>query len=460
MNTQSNCGVAIVGGGCSGLLVAVQLLRNGFRGRVTIIEPRERLGAGLAYSTPFEQHLLNVPAGKMSALAGEPGHFLDWLRAGRWPEVDSKSFAPRKWYGEYLLALLHQTLGAHEHSSFSHVRAEVLGITTDTEAVGARLALSDGTAVEAERVVLALGNPASCPDPGTSRQGIERRWHLSPWFGDALRVRFAGERILVLGTGLTAVDSVLALQCQDIACQIVMLSRRGILPQVHDMRVSAGAPPRFQNAGNVRLMFQELRVDLEAARQAGHCWRAVVDGLRPISNSVWQELTLTERARFMRHLKAWWEPYRHRMAPEIRARLDEYRARGTVEIVAGRVREVRPHGDSLAVHVLPKRGGSERVFDVDRIISCTGVQENYHKGPRHLILSLLQSGLARSNDLGTGFRTDGRGALLDAEAKPSSIFFTLGPPRRGELLETTAVPEIRTQAEELGRYLAGLSVRQ
>src|SRR5271154_5056393 len=106
---KGNCAVAIVGGGCSGLLVAVHLASQGFAGRITVIEPRERLGAGLAYSTSFDRHLLNVPAGKMSALPEEPRHFLDWLRARNWPGVNPDSFAPRKLYGEYLEDLLRQT---------------------------------------------------------------------------------------------------------------------------------------------------------------------------------------------------------------------------------------------------------------------------------------------------------------------------------------------------------------
>jgi uncharacterized NAD(P)/FAD-binding protein YdhS len=100
------------------------------------------------------------------------------------------------------------------------------------------------------------------------------------------------------------------------------------------------------------------------------------------------------------------------------------------------------------------KSGGERALDVDRIISCTGIQENYKNSPRPLIRSLMEHGLAQANDLGMGFRTDGHGALLDASQRPSSVFFTLGPPRRGELFETTAVPEIRAQAEALANDLA------
>ncbi len=457
--------VAIVGGGCSGLLVAVQLFRNGFRDRVTVIEPRERLGAGLAYSTSFDQHLLNVPAGKMSALAEQPAHFLEWLRARHWPAADADSFAPRKMYGEYLEDLLRETIRAIPGGHFSHIRAEAIGACASAN--GARLALSDGTTVQAERVVLALGNPASCPAPGLSMHGLEDRWHLSPWFGDALRVRFPGERVLLLGTGLTAVDAFLALQSQETACEVYMLSRRGMLPQVHDLRVPVEMPPLLRTRGNLLLVFREVRAHIEAARQADLSWRAIIDALRSISNDIWRELSVTDRRRFLRHLRTYWEPHRHRMAPGIRARLDEYGASGALQVIAGRLQEVSSHGRVTQVRILLKQGG-ERVLEVDRIISCTGVGESYTDSPRPLIHSLVENGLARANEVGIGFHTDGHGALLDANMldanmldanmldanmSPSPVFFTLGPPRRGELFETTAVPEIRAQAEALAHYL-------
>jgi uncharacterized NAD(P)/FAD-binding protein YdhS len=103
--------------------------------------------------------------------------------------------------------------------------------------------------------------------------GLEDRWHLSPWFGDTLQVRFPGERVLLLGTGLTAVDSLLALQSQETDCTVFMLSRRGMLPQVHDLRVPVQQPLFLQNRDNLRLLFRELRARIQAERQANLCWR-------------------------------------------------------------------------------------------------------------------------------------------------------------------------------------------
>ena len=116
-----------------------------------------------------------------------------------------------------------------------------------------RLALSDGSRIRADHVVLALGNPASSGAPAAPNCG--ERWHASPWLGDALRVRFEGERILILGAGLTAVDCALALHSQELSCRTFMVSRRGILPHVHNLRLPPAPPPSFEHRGNLGRMF-------------------------------------------------------------------------------------------------------------------------------------------------------------------------------------------------------------
>jgi uncharacterized NAD(P)/FAD-binding protein YdhS len=443
--------IAIVGGGCSGLLVAVQLLRGGCRAPITIIDPAAKLGRGLAYGTPFDSHLLNVPAGKMSALPDNPGHFLEWLRARRRPHADGAIFAPRKTYGEYLEETLRDELTASGNRHFKHVRAEALSIRIQPN--GALVILDRGEPINAEKVVLALGNPAAGP-PSVSSARTEGRQYRSPWIGDALRRPYQGERILLVGTGLTAVDSVLALQGQQPECNIWMLSRRGILPQVHNPRLVPAAPPQLSASGNALAIFRELRAAVAAFREMDLCWRNVVDALRPVSNQMWADLPLADKQRFLRHLKTYWETHRHRMAPEIHRRLDLYREQGRLHVLAGRLREANLRNGAGRARI-SLRGGGERLLEIDRMIDCTGIHENYGDKPRPFIASLIADRLATPNDLGIGFRTDRHGGLVDAEMRPSRVLFTLGPPRRGELFETTAVPEIRVQAAELARHLLG-----
>ena len=89
--------VAIVGGGASGLLVLLNLARESRDDLdITVVEPRNALGEGIAYSTQDESHVLNVPAGRMSAFMDQPEHFMQWLGC------DKNTFAPRRVYARYL----------------------------------------------------------------------------------------------------------------------------------------------------------------------------------------------------------------------------------------------------------------------------------------------------------------------------------------------------------------------
>jgi uncharacterized NAD(P)/FAD-binding protein YdhS len=100
--------IAVIGAGASGTLLALHLLRRAPPGtRITLIDRNAPFGPGLAYATGSASHLLNVPAGRMSAFVDQPRHFVDWLErqsaqllGGIQPT--EASFLPRRLYGAYL----------------------------------------------------------------------------------------------------------------------------------------------------------------------------------------------------------------------------------------------------------------------------------------------------------------------------------------------------------------------
>src|SRR5512143_3640975 len=101
--------IAIIGGGFSGTMVAVHLLRAATLPiAIKLIERGPTVGPGVAYGTPETCHLLNVPAGKMSAFPEDAGHFLRWLRSYGDSSVTADSFVPRQRYGAYLQAILQE----------------------------------------------------------------------------------------------------------------------------------------------------------------------------------------------------------------------------------------------------------------------------------------------------------------------------------------------------------------
>jgi len=85
------------------------------------------------------------------------------------------------------------------------------------------------------------------------------------------------------------------------------------------------------------------------------------------------------------------------------------------------------------------------------VVNCTGAAASI---PAHPLLGrLAAAGLCAPGPLGLGVATTGDGQLLTAYGVATGIS-TLGPLRRGDLWETTAVPEIRQQVFAIANALA------
>jgi uncharacterized NAD(P)/FAD-binding protein YdhS len=439
--------IAIIGGGAAGALTAFHLLRSetGNRTdiRVVLVEPRAAVGLGLAYSTPSLLHLLNVPAGKISAIPDQPRHFLDWLRAHHDPDADAATFAPRAVFGRYVQSLLATVSG------LERVQAEVV----DYREVNSRavLTLSDGARLTTDRVVLATGNFDPAPLPGISAKAARLGLYAhNAWVPATYAGLDVDAPITLIGSGLTAVDVLLRLREQGHRGVISAVSRHGVLPRRHAAYTTA---PRVAiPAGTQATSLAYLRA-LRGALRSGVEWRAAIDSLRPVTNSLWLALPLREQRRFRRHLQRRWDVLRHRMAPTIAGRIEAELAAGTLILRAGSLVAIEER-DGSALVITRKGAEIRHEASAARVINCTGPDMRYERVASPLLRSLFAQGRATSGPLGTGFRSDADGALLDAHGRPSQILFNIGPGRLGTLLESIAMPEIREQTWALAKLLA------
>ena len=123
--------------------------------------------------------------------------------------------------------------------------------------------------------------------------------------------------MLLLGTGLTAIDSLLSLAAQDHLGPMIAMSRHGLLPRSHS-DIGGQFWPSFANPSApkpVRELLIRVRDQVKAAAAAGVSWQAVINSLRPATQDLWRELPEAEKARFIRHIRPWWDVHRHRLAP-------------------------------------------------------------------------------------------------------------------------------------------------
>jgi uncharacterized NAD(P)/FAD-binding protein YdhS len=450
--------IAILGGGASGTLLAVELLRRADRPlEIVLVEPRSSLGRGPAYTTPFPVHVMNVPAGRLSARPEDPGHFVAWLHE-RHPELAASPFVERRLYGRYLEDVLAEARrAAHPHVRLDHMQDEV----TDVRPADARveIVLSCAPPFRADRVVLALGN---LPPDALARIAPDGRdpvrFVRDPWPPGALDFPDPGGDVLVLGTGLTAVDVVLGLRHRGHEGRVLAVSRRGFLPREH-ASVPDGHGP-FAPAWDLpvpvslRSLMAEVRLQIRRARAVGGDFRVVVDSLRPRTQALWRGLPPADRARFLRHVQPFWDVHRHRMAPQVSETLRSLLSARALTILAGNVEAVEEGTSTLHARIRPRGADQPVVMEVRHVVDCTGpapVRRTTHP----LLRRMLDTGLVRTDALGLGLDVTPDGRLVSLANPRGDRLFAMGPLLKGALWETTAMAEIRGQAADLARTLVG-----
>jgi uncharacterized NAD(P)/FAD-binding protein YdhS/predicted metal-dependent enzyme (double-stranded beta helix superfamily) len=447
--------VVLVGGGFSGAMTAAQLLtrarRAGLALNVVLVERRGAVGEGVAYATREPMHLLNVPAKRMSAWPDRPEDFLRWAQ-GRDGSVQAYDFLPREWYGDYVRdALRDAALDAGDLAKLSVVYDEVRRVARRPGG-GWVIHLAHGASLRAEAVVLAIGHRPPSDPIGKSWNGPRTRLIADPWRPFAMNVVRPDEPVIVIGSGLTAVDVVLSLAAQPRSTPITLISRYGLHPLAHAAQEITPADltelieRHVAAPGGVRPLALLVELRQKARGDAGQDWRSLIDGLRPHTARLWQATANDERRRFLRHLRPFWEAHRHRMALSVAARFYAMLERGAVRVIAGRVTSVQAEGDAVRANVSLR--GSKQVIDVDAgwVVNCTGPTPSNNAEANPVISSLLVHGQLRVDELALGVETYPDGTAIAADGTRTPDMFVVGTLRKAALWESIAAPELREQA--------------
>jgi uncharacterized NAD(P)/FAD-binding protein YdhS len=446
--------ITIIGGGASGTLLAMNLLKHAGDSRVEVnlVEKRDTVGRGVAYSTGEDVHVLNVPAGKMGAYADDVEHFHRWL-GEKGHDHGPAAFVPRRIFGEYLRDCLNEA----KHSKSSNVTLNIF----DDEAVDivpdgskAEVRLASGDSIYSEAVAIAFGNflpPHPTVDDRTFTDSP--KYYQDPWAPSVLDHIEPDDSVLIIGTGLSMVDATLQLTRRGHRGLINAISTRGLLPAVHKLG-STYPPFHDEIKGKTRVtdISRTVREHIRKANSDGSDWRAVIDSLRPVTQQIWLDLPLAEKKYFMQHLSRYWNVARHRMPPEAAEAIDELRGTGQLQILKGRLRTITWE-DGVGFDVRYTTVGLEQYVHADTIVNCIGSESRFDQIDSPLVRNLLNRGLIRTDALRFGLDATPEGRLIGADGEPSEMLYTLGTALKGILWESTAIPEIRSQARDLARNL-------
>lgn len=444
--------VALVGSGFSAICTAAHLLSSlPADASIAIVGDESDFGRGTAYRTELPYHRLNVPAGRMSVFPDRADDFLDWLRENGIGD-DPLLFASRGDYGLYLRDRLASLLRSREQRArVDFIRAKASACLPDDES-GFAFTLENGERLHAQNVVLCLGVGAASLPVQTITKDEARPQHVIGhcWQPGWLSRVKAGDRICILGSGLTMIDQVLTLRGKGHRGPIHVLSRRGLVPHPH---ISPPLPPVDPRLPKDTTEISRLLRALREQVRSGIPWRTVMDGLRPKTQSLWQSLTPEQRGRFLRHALPWWNIHRHRIAPEVHAAFEKLLTEGVLEIHAGYLRSVDEQDEGIVLRYRRRHTQILRELQVDWVVNCTGM-ERAGIGHSRLLETMRDDGVLLLDSFGLGVEVDEQSRLLRADGLVWPGLFAAGALTAGRFWEITAVPDIRVQAQRIAQCVA------
>jgi uncharacterized NAD(P)/FAD-binding protein YdhS len=442
--------LVICGGGASAVLLLSALKEGSARPyEVSVMEPRDQPGAGVAYSTACPVHLLNTRACNMSA-NGDTTDFLRWLQRERpqrgfnWAEED---FAPRRYFGEYLQSKL-LGIRAASNIQLTWLRTAAHGVVAHED--GWEIIPAQGASALADIVVFATGNEAPAPlgtDLGPQAQSLILN---NPWEAERKKEIPRDAAVLIAGTGLTAVDVVVELLHRRHVGPIFAFSRRALLPRTHGGMVTFPRGLQRELPSSLRALVERVR-ELTREDASGDRWRGVMTELRAMAPGLWAGWELAEQRRFLRHVRPFWDVHRHRLAPLVHQRIEGAIARGQLTILRGRLESLEHVAARGTLRATLRRNDGRQLLEGAVLINCTGPQAHPLRAANPLLHRAIADGAARPDPLALGLATDQRFRVIARDGVAQRTLYALGTLARGSQWELTAVPEIREQAQAVAR---------
>ena len=415
---------AIIGFGFCGRLAFLHLVKKFPKTKILIFDKNGRGALGPAFSSFSPHYILNVPTIKMSAFSDAPRNFCEFLEKKYpqiWQEVGENGFAPRRIYGEYLDELTRQAFADAKKNNveFEFVEKEVVKILPQEEG----FLINDEFA--ADEILLATSFTQSDLNLTTDVAGVVKKL----WDANSQQFhqkKFTDERICLIGSGLTAVDVIVGLKKKNFAGKIFVISRRGNFPKKHFAQAQLN--PNFISADDTKngLLFLCLKIRNFLRQNPQFDLRHVVDSIRPITLSLWQNFDQKNKKLFLR-LSPYWNIFRHRAPASSMALIEQMIECGQIEIKKKGVKKIAEKNGKIFVET------KDEELTCDLAVNCLGFELRAEKYP--LFAQMIAADLLKKD-------------LILVQSNHPQIHL-LGGLNVGRDFECTSVPDLRVSVERV-----------
>lgn len=455
--------IGIIGGGFTGTMTAVQLIDKSTEPcEIILINERETLNKGIAYNPYSDKHLLNVIAGKMSAYPDNPDHFLEWIMQKEDFKNNDKtlianSFLPRLLYGEYLCEIWEEAKKIAEAKQLKLTVLNSFVVDLDVSDHAVDLWLDNNLKLNIDHCVIATGNHiASNPNIENMDFYKSTNYFQNPWKIESVKNTNKNLPVLIIGNGLTMVDTVLGLLEQGFKGEIYSISPHGfnILPHRHNGLKYSKLVEDLRDDMSIYELVNLVNKHIKTIREYGVSAETVIDSLRPHTQRIWQSFSDKEKELFMSRLRHLWGVARHRIPLHSHDKIQQLRIDGKLHINSGKIIDIIDSNESIIVQYFDKKEHELKEINVSRIINCTGPATDLMSLDKSFLKNCLLKGVLTQDKLKLGIKANTETfQIISSDGKTHTNLYTIGSNLKGELWESTAVNELREQAEKLAERL-------
>lgn len=413
---------AIIGGGYSGAIATIALLKRLPPGHsITIYDPGNEIGRGIAYARGPDHRLLNVAAHTVALIPDEKGDFCTWAvnrfrDADRYREADGAYFFPRPWFGTYMQERLASAIAGNPDVVLEHRKSIALAVEREGEHLLVRSA--DG-AHAFDRAIFAIGNAP--PSPIRMLESCESPIvEQSAWEFNPKRVP-SDARIVIVGSGLTMADVVADLEACGHRGPITCISRNGRRPHP-SVGVRAEFTPDEEGPppATARQLVRRVRAWAADTVAQGGRWISCVDHVIRHTPALWRALSPIERSRLRRHARSLWEIHRYKMPPAAHRRIEGLIAAGRFTHLKAKVLGIVRGG------VQVRETNGVRTVPADIVINASGFDATYGTSLAPLSALFEASGFEAGRIVKDGFAVDDHGRLLQTQPDVRGRLYGLG----------------------------------
>ena len=436
----------IIGSGFAGAAMTIHLVEAGVDPKNIIVVGPTILGSGNAYGSKHKDYRLNVRSEIMWIHPEKKNEFTNWAKKNIKDSQafhESGNFYRRTDFAIFVHSKLEKILLKKQ---LIHKKHLVKKIYKENDGIWVSI-LCNQEKLTSKNIILATGNPVPTWPCHIEAKAMKRKGALieNPWSGNWVNNIHKKDTILIIGTGLTALDCLSALKSLHHEGQIILISKSGKFPPMQ-AKWERKQNPKWPDEHNQELlpstMIKFFKSYLPDSPPSTPKWQSAWEELRLDLNKHWDRISNSGKIKLKNKLYSTWSRFRYRASPHVISAKEYFFNNNQMQFYKGHVKKIS----------LDREGSLLCLFDggkviADKVINCSG------KGNDDLITQIINDKIGAQDIFNETLKVDKNNKVIPVKVDENFGLYMIGPTLVESFGDIVAANKVSMQGINLAKLL-------